>query len=281
MACLCAWFYRASRYQEILIVSFKKIRTYCVAIIVLLVISFALPQLFHIHKGNSISIGTRFNGSLENGYLLPYSGENFQSFSWISYYLMDNAYVHNKVGEVVLEAYEDLEETFPENHYVYMECSDQYGGRLNFHRSHRNGLSIDFMCPKVKDSQPYTKLDNLGFAHYFLEFDTAGVLLLKYPYLERLSMRMAVMFTRLFLEPNVSIDYERIAQHLLALQKATEGSTVFIKKVIFKIDLKKKLFKGVYGKKLLQSGVPFATQLNKTTNDMHDEHYHIDFQLKE
>jgi len=58
------------------------------------------------------------------------------------------------------------------------------------------------------------------------------------------------------------------------------SSPVSIRKVILKIELKNALFKGVYGKKLLQSGIPFATKLSKTTNDMHDEHYHVDFKLK-
>ena len=31
----------------------------------------AIPQLFHVNKGDSISVGNRFNGRLENGYLLP------------------------------------------------------------------------------------------------------------------------------------------------------------------------------------------------------------------
>ena len=164
---------------------------------------------------------------------------------------MDNAYVNNKVGKVVLEAYKNLASLHPENHYVYMECSDRYGGRLNFHRSHRNGLSIDFMCPKIMDNERYTDLDDWGFAHYFLEFDAKGVLLVKYPFLNHVSSKLATIFSQCFLKQGVSIDYERIAQHLLILQKATKGSPVSIRKVILKIEFKDALFKGVYGKKLL------------------------------
>lgn len=259
---------------------FKKTILYFSISIMVILFVLAIPQLFHVNKGDSISVGNRFNGSLENGYLLPYSGENFNSFSWISYYLMDNAYVNNKVGKVVVEAYKNLATLHPENHYVYMECSDRYGGRLNLHRSHRNGLSIDFMCPKTKDNQPYTDLDDWGIAHYFLEFDAKGVLLVKYPFLNHISSKLDTLFSKLFLTKGVSIDYNKIAQHLLSLQKATKGSPVSIRKVILKIELKNELFKGVYGKKLLQSGIPFATKLSKTTNDMHDEHYHVDFKLK-
>jgi penicillin-insensitive murein DD-endopeptidase len=246
-------------------------------LLLLLITLAATPQLFHSNKGISISHGSRFTGYLENGFLLPYTGDNFEYFSWTSYYIMDNAYVNNQVGEVVLKAYSLLEEQQPENQYVLMECSDHFGGPLLFHESHKNGLSIDFMSPKIKDNTPYTGLDGWGFAHYFLEFDSKGVLLVKYPFLNYISTKLATVFAQGFMEQEVSINFEMIAQHLLALQEATKGTNVRIRKVIFKLQLKDELYSGTYGKKLLKSGIPLATILPKSTNEMHEDHYHVDF----
>ena len=166
--------------------AYRNILKVITTIILLLVVSLALftaRELFHTNKGESISHGTRSNGSLENGWLIPYSGNNYKSFSIFSYYFMDNAYVNDKVCRAIEGAYKACDISTPEVFYRYMECSDHDGGRLNFHKSHRNGLSVDFMVPKVRNDMPYTSIDSWGLAHYFLEFDNTGTLLQDYPIL--------------------------------------------------------------------------------------------------
>lgn len=240
-----------------------------------------LPEFTHKNNKPSISHGTRSDGALENGFLLPYAGDNFKKFSWISYYMMNNAYVNDKVGTVVLKSYKELFKNHSKHKYTYMECSDKHGGRLNFHRTHRNGLSIDFMTPKTLNGKPSNFFDWLGLGHYFLEFDNRGNIKPIYPYLNHISPNLANWFANKFIDYNVSLDFDRMALHLIALHKATKNTNVRIRKVIFKIELKQKLFQSKYGSQLKSCGIPFATKLSTATNDMHDEHYHIDFTIIE
>jgi penicillin-insensitive murein endopeptidase len=55
-----------------------------------------------------------------------------------------------------------------------MECSNKEGGRIFPHRTHQNGLSVDFMIPLIKNGIPYYGLDNLGANHYLLDFNNNG-----------------------------------------------------------------------------------------------------------
>ncbi len=51
----------------------------------------------------SRSVGESTNGSLENGVRLPYKGTNYKYFSFISYYVLNRAYVHSRVYSAVLD----------------------------------------------------------------------------------------------------------------------------------------------------------------------------------
>ena len=50
-----------------------------------------------------------------------------------------------------------------------------------------------------------------------------------------------------------------------------------IHKVIFNTDLKDELYESEYGKKLKSSGIYITRNLSKLINDLHDDHYHVDF----
>ena len=71
-----------------------------------------------------------------------------------------------------------------------------------------------------------------------------------------------------------------MAKHILALDKAARKEGLKIKKVIFKIELQNALFKTSSGKKLKQRGIYFVKVLPKLIDNLHDEHYHIDFMEK-
>lgn len=234
--------------------------------------------LFHQNKGESISHGTRFNGTLENGWLLPYTNDNFSSFSFTSYYLMKNAFIHHKVYQSILDSYKKLEEIKPNIYYRYMECSDIEGGSVYLHRSHRNGTSIDFMVPKIREGQVYTDIDDWGLAHYFLEFDSEGQLEPIYPFTNFIHPIIGKIISTQ-LDSKVRIDFETMAQHILAIDDACNKNGISISKVIFKIELKDELFATKSGIILKSRGVPFASKLKNSVNEMHDEHYHIDFKL--
>lgn len=217
----------------------------------------AIPELFYKNKGHSISSGSIANGNIANPYLLPYRGKNFRYFSFISYFLMDNAYTHSKLYATLIDTYKKLEQENNKDCFYIMECSDKSGGRLALHKTHQNGLSVDFMSPK-RSKGYHLHWNGIGLLHYLLEFNASG---------------------QLKLNKAVEIDFELMAKHILTLQQEGKKHGVRIKKVILKIDLKDDLFKTKTGKQLKSSGIYFAQTLPEWTDKMHDDHYHIDFEL--
>ena len=214
-------------------------------------------QLNDTVQDPSISGGSVSNGTLKNGRIVPFSGPNFQYFDTTSY-LADRGFTHEKVLNTVLEAYKSLESLLPGRHFCIMECSHKHGGKLFPHRTHQNGLSIDFMMPKLKDSKPYYDLDDLGAQHYMLTFDENG------NYSE---------------DPAIQLDFNTIALHILELQSAAKKNGMSIEKVIINTGLKDELFATENGKILKTSGIYVVRNLTPLINSLHDDHFHVDFKF--
>ena len=188
---------------------------------------------FEQRTGESHSKGTVENGTLENGRIFPFSGENFHYFDTTSY-LANRCFVHEKVRDCVLSTYKTLETTTPRREFGLMECSNEHGGKIAPHRTHQNGLSVDFMTPLLKNGQPYTELDYMGGQHYLMNFDSEG---------------------RYEEDPEVTIDFELMAQHLLILIEEARENGLSVKKIIWKMELQNELFATPSGKKLQQTVV--------------------------
>ena len=213
------------------------------------------------NKGNDLpsqSIGTTGKGSLKNGKLIPFKGNNFTYFDTQSY-LNGRAFLNDKVLKTLLGAYKEFETLLPNRMFYVMECSNQHGGKMFPHKTHQNGLSIDFMMPLIKNRKPYYGLDTLEGDHYFLEFDNSG---------------------KLKDDPTISIDFNLVAQHILVLNKVANLMGVKISKVIINTDLKNELFATSNGKTLKTSGIYVVQKLSPLINSLHDDHYHIDFEVK-
>lgn len=204
----------------------------------------------------SVSKGTPGNGSLENGKLMPFSGPNFQYFDTLSY-LKGRAYTNAKTRDCILAAYQRLETEVPAHKFVVMECSHENGGKLWPHRTHQNGLSVDFMMPKLKDGKPFTELDTIGAAHYFLTFNKSG----------QWSEDQAV-----------SINFDLVAQHILELHNVAGEHGLAIKKVIIKTELKDELYATPHGQVLEELEIYVVKSLTPKVNALHDDHYHVDFE---
>jgi len=218
----------------------------------------AAREFFHQNEGTSIITGSVAMGGLDNSYLLPYKGNNFSYFSPISYYVFDDAYTHEKVFKTLLSAYAICEKTNPNVKYHIMECSRKNGGNMLFHKTHENGLSVDFMIPIKKNNRQYKLLDQLGLWHYLLSFDNDG---------------------NNKLIKNAQLDFESMARHILALDDASKVHGIRIKKVLFKIELKDNFYATPAGKEVRRRGIYLAKALPKVVNNMHDDHYHVDFEL--
>lgn len=94
----------------------------------------------------STCFGTTSAGRLENGCKLPLSGSNFQSYSSVLS-LAGRTYVHCDVKNVLLEAYDALHSDGADWLDVYGETGKKNGGKFKPHKTHQNGLSVDFMVP--------------------------------------------------------------------------------------------------------------------------------------
>lgn len=205
----------------------------------------------------SISSGTVSNGSLKGGRIFPFKGPNFIYFDSTSY-LNKHAFTHEKVHRVVLTTYKEFETILPHFEFGLMECSNEHGGKIWPHRTHQNGLSVDFMSPLLKNGSPTTDFNAIGLPHYLMDFDENGI------YTE---------------DTNYSIDFNLVARHILLLNEEAKKNGLKIEKVILKIALKDNLFATEYGKKLKASGIYFATNLSELIDSLHDDHYHVDFSL--
>jgi penicillin-insensitive murein DD-endopeptidase len=220
----------------------------------------AMEQYFdlHVHNGEqSISRGSVSQGTIKNAKIMPYSGNNFRYFDSASY-VNGRGFSNKKVVDAVIQSYETMAVLSPTRNFCIMECSNENGGKLQPHRTHQNGLSVDFMIPVVKNRKPFEELDKTGAEHYWLTFDKNGV----------------------FIEDTtISIDFELVAMHILALKEAAQKNGIRISKILIHTDLKNNLFLGPNGQKLKTSGVYFAQKLDPIINALHDDHYHVDFEI--
>jgi penicillin-insensitive murein DD-endopeptidase len=198
----------------------------------------------------STCYGTSSNGYLKQGVKLPSTGKNFTGYHTLPE-LAGRTYVHSSVKNVIINAYKTLESTAPTKIYMYAETGFEDGGRFKPHKTHRNGTSVDFMTPmKDKNGQskhlPTSIFNKFG---YDIELDKHN----QYD--------------------GLSIDYDALAAHIVALDKESKAQGHSLWRVIFAPELQVGLFKTQYGVYLKQH-----IQFSKNRSWVrHDEHYHVDF----
>ena len=194
--------------------------------------------------------GTVSNGRIEASVKLPAGGPNFTAYSTLAA-AAGRTHVHSVVAEVVTAAYAALQTRSPSTTYVYGETGWPSGGRFRPHRTHQNGLSVDFFVP-VRNAEgqsvplPTGVTDRLG---YDIEFDAAA----RYG--------------------EYSIDFPALAEHLYQLHLAAKSRGVGIALVIFDPLFMPRLRATPRGGYLLQN-LPF---MKGKPWVRHDEHYHVDF----
>lgn len=198
----------------------------------------------------SRSIGTPADGELRFGKRLPSRGSNFRAYSDLGALIGRNA-VHDRVRDAVLDAYAEVARELPEAKFVYGETGWPEGGRFKPHRTHENGMAVDFFVP-VRDHHgraqhvPTHAFNRYG---YDLEFSADGRLL------------------------DYRIDFEAMAAHLRALQVAARKHGLEIRLVIFDKPLQDRLFASRGGGDLGQR-MRFSRRQPWVR---HDEHYHVVF----
>ena len=217
-------------------------------LIYILIVLLSFPS----YSIESTCYGTTSNGSLENGVQLPSEGVNFEGYSSIAA-IAGRTYVHSSVRDIVIEAYQQLEKMEPDKVYKYAETGFEDGGQFKPHKTHRNGLSVDFMTPVLDENIMSVHLPTHPFNKfgYDIEFDKDD----RYE--------------------EYSIDYVALAAHIVALDKESKKLGFELWRVIFDPQLQPKLMKTKYGV-YLKANIQFST---KRSWVRHDEHYHVDFSV--
>jgi len=201
----------------------------------------------------SICYGTSSNGRLENGVPLPSSGPNFAAYSSLGVLLGRN-YVHSKVEQTIVAAYAQVASNAPGKTFVYGETGWASGGRIRPHRTHQNGIAVDFIVPVIDAKGrsiplPTGITNEFGYA---LEFDANA----RYK--------------------ELTIDFDAIAEHLYALHQAAQQNGIGISRVIFEKKYIPKLFDTKRGA-FIKHSIPF---MQGEPWIRHDEHYHVDFAVQ-
>lgn len=201
---------------------------------------------------SSVCFGTTSQGSLSNGVQLPSKGKNYVGYSQAAR-IAGRTYVHSEVKEIIVAAYRALEQSEPHKQYKYAETGKKRGGPFKPHKTHQNGLSVDFMTP-VTDRNgesvhlPTNILNRLG---YDIEFDSNNE------------------FNQL------KIDYVALAAHIVELHKQAKKKGHDLWRVIFAPELQAPLYETEYGD-YLRTHLQFS---KKRSWVRHDEHYHVDFDV--
>lgn len=200
----------------------------------------------------STCFGTTSNGSLENGVQLPPNGNNYIGYSTIAR-IAGRTYVHSTVRNIIINSYKYLEKEQPNKIFKYAETGFKEGGQFKPHKTHRNGLSVDFMTPVINSKSesvhlPTNPLNKFG---YNIEFDENGKF------------------------GELSIDYEALAAHIVALHMEAKSQGYDLWRVIFDPKLQPNLFKTKYSE-YLKKNINFS---KKRSWVRHDEHYHVDFEV--
>jgi penicillin-insensitive murein endopeptidase len=138
-------------------------------------------------------------------------------------------------------------------YFVYGETGRAAGGRFKPHRTHQNGLSVDFLVPvtdrKGKSVPLPTRIGNRW--GYDIEFDANARF------------------------DEYAIDFDALAEHLYQLHTAAKARGVGIALVIPDPPFLPKLFTTARGR-YLEQNLPF---MRGKAWWRHDEHYHVDFQV--
>ena len=199
---------------------------------------------------DSVCHGTPAKGRIEHAVQLPASGRNFRAYSTVGVSL-GRTYAHAHVANAITAAYAALARRTPAKTFVYGETGFAKGGPFKPHKTHQNGLSVDFMVPVVDAKGRSVPLPgNAGNRYgYDIEFDVDA----RYR--------------------DLRIDFEALGEHLYALDHTGRRSGARIGRVIFEPAYLSKLFattRGAY----LQRHIEFT---RGKVWWRHDEHYHVDF----
>ncbi|RSZ60112.1 replication initiation protein [Massilia atriviolacea] len=190
-------------------------------------------------------------GRLAGGVRLPVAGPNFSAYS-AEAIAAGRTHVHATVARIMAHAYAGALVPLPSARFVYGETGMANGGPFAPHKTHQNGLSVDFFVP-VRDARgaaalPASAQNRYG---YDIEFDADG----RYQ--------------------GYRIDFAAYAEHLYQLDLAARAHGAALALVIVDPRYMPALLSSARGP-WLRKHIPF---MRARPWVRHDEHYHVDFKL--
>lgn len=183
---------------------------------------------------------------------LPTRGKNFESYSPF-FSLLGRTHVHSKVRHIILHAYQMLEVSAPSTIFIYGETGWKNGGNFWPHKTHRNGLCVDFIVPviDINTNQPRKLfLHPFNLYGYNTRFNQEGI------------------------NGNLKIDFHTIVEHLYALKISCYENNITMERVIIDPPLLKHIQNDADFEFI--NDLPF---MQKQAWVHHDSHYHIEFAL--
>lgn len=200
----------------------------------------------------STCFGTVANGRLENGVQLPDQGQNFSPYSALGV-ATGRTYIHSKVAAIVVAAYHSMEASAVGKVFVYGETGWSSGGRIRPHKTHRNGLSVDFFVPIMDGKGTSIPFPN-GIGNKF---------------------GYGVEFNENASYEGYHIDFEAMGEHLYQLDVAAKTAGAGLALVILDPPYLPRLLATRHGE-YLKEKINF---MNGKAWVRHDEHYHVDFSI--
>jgi penicillin-insensitive murein DD-endopeptidase len=109
---------------------------------------FIIFSTTRVIAAESVCYGVPSNGRIEAAKQLPKSGKNFHPCSTVGVTL-GRTNAHVRVVRAIESAYAQVAVSMPSKTFVYGETGFESGGRFKPHKTHQNGLSVDFMVPVI------------------------------------------------------------------------------------------------------------------------------------
>lgn len=224
----------------------RHLRRIGIALIIVCSIALLPVTYFDLRASDpSRCIGTTKAGHVAGAVRPAITGSNYRSYCVLCVLAL-RTYGHSHAVGVMEDAYEAMLAQAPETSFIYGEIGWPWGGSFYPHRTHRNGLSVDFMVPLVNGELKTSLFNRFGYDEVF-DADGRG----EYG----------------------TIDFDAMAQHLLALDEAAQARGGGIRIVILAPNLQDDLFAAKNGELVRQ-----RVRFNRAPSWVrHDDHYHVDF----
>lgn len=230
-------------------------KTFVVTMFVLFALLYSGNSLLITFENKNSSTLAKVNGidCIQNAKRMPTNGPNFKTYSHILS-TFGRTHLHSELRTVLLESYKILKTTAPHVTWIYAEMGWKNGHHFWPHKTHRNGLCVDFIVPVLnqENAQETLFLWPFNAYGYNIRFDDKG------------------------LHKHYKIDFPSIILHINSLKISCSEHGLQIKRIILDPPLLKRLRnEASYS---LIADIPF---MEKHAWFPHDAHYHIDFAFKQ